>query len=121
MSSLLFIYNAKSGKLNSLFDAWHKLLNPSTYQCNLCALTFDTFIENKTWKTFRKESNVEMVFYHIDEFENEYPHAKFVYPVILQKANTGLTEFLSNTKINTIENIKDLVKILTEKSVNYFK
>jgi hypothetical protein len=121
MSSLLFIYNAKSGKLNSLFDAGHKLLNPSTYQCNLCALTFDTLTENKTWKKFRKESDLEMVFYHIDQFEKEYPDAKFVYPVILQKANTDLTEFLSSAEISTIENVEDLIKVITEKSINYFE
>ena len=121
MSSLLFVYNAKSGKLNSLFDAGHKLFNPSTYQCNLCALTYDTLTENITWKKFREQSNLNMTFYHIDEFEQEYPNTKFVYPIILQKGNDGLTEFLSSDEISTIENVEDLIKIITEKSINYFE
>ncbi len=39
MNSLLFVYNADSGLVAGLFDSAHKLLSPSTYQCQLCTLT----------------------------------------------------------------------------------
>ena len=63
---LLFVYNANSGTLNSLFDLGHKLFSPKTYKCNLCALTFNTFTENTLWKTLREQSAIKMEFYHID-------------------------------------------------------
>ena len=47
MSTLLFVYNAKSGIANVLVDISHKLLSPETYSCNLCVITHNTFIENK--------------------------------------------------------------------------
>jgi hypothetical protein len=83
--TLLFIYNANSGKLNALFGVGHKLISPSTYKCNLCALTFDTFSENNIWKSFREESEIAMEFFHIDEFEKEFPEEKFEYPNYFKK------------------------------------
>lgn len=112
---LLFIYNANSGKLNALFDAGHKLFSPSTYKCSLCALTYDTFTENTVWKTYRKESNIDMVFYHKDEFENVFPKETFQYPVILQEKNNHFLEFISNKSIRSIEEIEDLIKLIRSK------
>ena len=62
-----------------------------------------------------------MAFFHIDEFENEYPDKRFTYPVILLKDKNGLTEFVSNREINKIENVQDLIKVLTERSIDYFE
>ena len=121
MNSLLFVYNAKSGLINNMFDIGHKLISPETYSCNLCAITHNTFSENKTWKDFRKKSNLDIAFFHIDEFEKEYPDAKLVYPVIILKNNNGLTEFISSAEINKFETAEDLIMILTERSINYFE
>ena len=30
---LIFVYNAESGKLNTLFDIAHKVIKPETYKC----------------------------------------------------------------------------------------
>jgi hypothetical protein len=121
MSELLFIYNAKSGAINNILDIGHKLISPETYSCHLCALTHNTFSENKVWKNFREQSHINMAFFHIDEFENEYPDKKFAYPVILLKDKNGLTELVSSTEINTIENFSDLIKVLIERSIDDFE
>ena len=121
MKELLFIYNAKSGAINNILDVGHKLISPETYSCNLCALTHNTFSENMTWKAFRDQSNLDMNFFHIEEFEKEYPDKRFSYPIILLKNNNRLTEFVSSTEINTIETVDGLTKILTERSINYFE
>ena len=42
-----FIYNAKSGLANSIFDLAHKLISPDTYECNLCKITHGAFTETK--------------------------------------------------------------------------
>jgi hypothetical protein len=107
--TLLFIYNANSGKLNALFDAGHKIFNPSTYPCSLCALTFDTFTENKTWKDFRKESNLNMEFYHKDEFMSKFPNVKIAYPSVLKLENNQVTTLFNNEVLNEILNIDELI------------
>ncbi|EDP72417.1 hypothetical protein FBALC1_14987 [Flavobacteriales bacterium ALC-1] len=106
---LLFIYNANSGKLNALFDAGHKLFSPTTYMCSLCALTYDTFTENTTWKTFREESDLEMVFYHKDEFEKTFSNVKMIYPAVLKLEGNQLTTVLNNDVLNEIKNVETLI------------
>lgn len=110
MTTLLFIYNAKSGTLNTLFDVGHKIFSPSTYQCNLCALTFDTFSENKQWKQFREQSNINMEFYHIDEFEENFPNATHEYPVVLKQDDNGLENFISKNELNSLTSLNELIE-----------
>ena len=116
MKSLVFVYNARSGAINNVLDIGHKLISPDTYSCNLCAMTHNTFSENKTWKKFREHSNLEMIFYHIDEFEQEYSNREFIYPVVLIKNNQRLTELITHSQINSIEKTEDLIEILTQKT-----
>jgi hypothetical protein len=109
---LLFIYNANSGKLNALFDAGHKLFNPATYPCSLCALTYDTFTENTIWKSYRNESDLEMEFYHKDEFENTFPNVRIQYPTVLKLKDQQLTTVLTPEVLNDIKNVEDLIERL---------
>ena len=109
---LLFIYNANSGPLNTLFDVGHKILSPSTYNCSLCALTHNTFSENKVWKNFRSKNNFEMEFYHKDEFEKKFSSVKLMYPTILKQENNELTTVLNPEVLNEIPNVESLIALL---------
>ena len=109
---LLFVYNANSGRLNALFDAGHKLFSPSNYPCSLCALTYDTFTENTIWKAFRKESHLNMDFYHKDEFEATFPNVKIIYPTVLMLDEHQLTTVLTNEVLNEISDVKALIEKL---------
>ncbi|CAN0603176.1 unnamed protein product, partial [Ectocarpus sp. 12 AP-2014] len=51
---ILFIYNANSNTGSKMLDFAHKIINPATYNCNLCSLTYGSFTENKQWKGFRE-------------------------------------------------------------------
>lgn len=109
---LLFVYNANSGKLNALFDAGHKLLSPSTYKCSLCALTYDAFSENTTWKNFREESHFDMEFYHKNEFEEKFTNVKLMYPTILKLEGYQLTTVINTDILNEISDIESLIERL---------
>lgn len=109
---LLFVYNANSGALNALFDVGHKLISPSTYGCSLCALTYDTFTENTIWKAFRAESDLDMEFYHKDEFEEKFPSVKMSYPTILKLEGNQLTTVLNPDVLNEISDVEDLIERL---------
>lgn len=109
---LIFVYNANSGKLNALLDAGHKLISPSTYPCSLCALTYDTFSENSIWKNFRESSDLDMVFYHKDEFETTFPNVKIAYPSILKLEGRMLTTILNDEILNDISNVEVLIERL---------
>ncbi len=111
---LIFVYNANSGMLNTLPHVAHKIISPSTYECNLCALTYGAFTERDLWKKFREESDNELVFYHKDEFEQTF-NKVFTYPIVLMEKSGKLTEYLSTEKINTTIDVEDLIAQLKSK------
>ena len=113
--ALVFVYNANSGKFNSLLDAGHKLLSPKTYACNLCALTFGVFSEQAAWKAFRTESSTTMEFYHKDEFEVKFPKVMISYPAILKRENEEFTMLFDSKSLEIITSLEDLIKQLKSK------
>ena len=116
MQKIIFTYNARSGKLNSLLDVAHKLISPKTYQCKLCTITHDTFKENALWKQFRKNTSLPLVFLHSDEFEKQYKNIKTKYPVIFLQEGEKLTEWISRSEIEKIETTQELISLIKSKS-----
>ncbi|OWW24344.1 GTPase [Zobellia sp. OII3] len=115
---LIFIYNADSGLKNALLDSAHKILNPSTYNCNLCDITFGVFTENKIWKQFREQTDLEMEFLHKDEYKKQYASKfgnKFSFPIILAQGNGELQVFVSTEEMNTIEDAQSLMRLIEER------
>ncbi len=110
---IIFVYNADSGKLNAAFDIAHKLISPSTYNCQLCEMTYGVLNERDSWKTFRESVSDELVFLHRDEFEKQYDQ-KFDYPVVLRKEGEVLKVLLSNKAINEMGNTDRLIERLQD-------
>lgn len=107
--TLIFVYNAKSGSLNRFFDAAHKLLSPETYSCHLCNLTHNTLSERKSWRAFRSSTEINMEFYHIDEFEDRFKLKWSGYPVILKKEEDGLFELIPRPRILAFQTPEELI------------
>ncbi|MFW9877418.1 MAG: hypothetical protein ACFFG0_30380 [Candidatus Thorarchaeota archaeon] len=126
---LIFVYNADSGGFFAgLKDTLHKTFKKSTYQCNLCAVTFGAFGMKKDWKNFvndldvpvefKKKDKFQFEFLHKDEFSDKYNvvDAKFPSAYLLDKS--GLDLFISQAEMNavkTIDELKDLVNKKLEK------
>jgi hypothetical protein len=104
---LIFVYNADSGFVSTMLDIGHKIVNPETYSCNLCQMTFDTFSENKKWKEFREGSDIDMEFLHRDEFEKKHG-MKLDYPVVLKETDT-LETVISRKKLDEFTSLDELI------------
>lgn len=118
MEKLIFVYNANSGKLNGLMGSLHKVVNPSTYTCKLCELTYGTFEEKKAWRNFRKSLDFETEFLHKDEFLKSYASKfghKFEFPVILAQAEKGLEVFISKNEFSEIDDLEVLMNTIKER------
>lgn len=113
-AQLIFVYNADSGKLSAAFDIAHKIISPKTYKCSLCALTFDTFSENKQWREFKDNSQTEMTFLHKDEFQSKYK-TQYDYPVVLTSNDDVLDVLLNADAINKFDSVTDLIHELQSK------
>jgi len=115
---LIFIYNANSGLRNALLDAAHKALSPTTYQCNLCDLTFGVFKERKAWRKFREEKKWGMEFLYKDEFNKQYASKfghKYEFPIVLIAINDQLQVFVSATELNELENMEALIDLINKR------
>ena len=115
MAKLVMVYNANSGKANTLLDVAHKLLRPSTYTCNLCKLTHNTFTEHRLWRNFRKASSHELEFLHKDEFQKQYASKfgyKFKFPIVLIENQGNLEVLISSEELNKLTTTKELINLL---------
>ena len=112
MNKLIFVYNADSGLFNTVTDIAHKLFSPSTYNCQLCAITHSAFSMREEWKTFLDSINQEMEFLHRDEWNKLHPDNKDELPAVFVK-NGSIKVLLSSDEIKqcqTIEQLKQLIK-----------
>ena len=114
---IIFVYNADSGRINTLLDIGHKIIRPDTYSCNLCSLTHGVFSEKEAWRRYRKATRHELEFLHKDEFEEKYGKDKgYSYPVILKTGEDGtrLDVLLSPEEINVLSGLEELMSRLPE-------
>ena len=123
---LIFVYNADSGGFfTGLKDTLHKTFRKSTYQCNLCAVTFGAFGMKKDWKNFvnnldvpvefKKKDKFQFEFLHKDEFNEKYKvkDAKFPSAYILN--SSSLDVFISQDEMNAVKSIDELKDLVNQK------
>lgn len=127
---LIFVYNADAGGFFSgIKDTLHKTFRKSTYQCNLCAVTFGAFGMKKEWKNyvnnldapveFFKKDKFKFEFLHKDEFEEKYliKDAKFPSAYIIKEGRLEL--FITQDEMNVIKSIEELKEIIDERLPKY--
>lgn len=122
IKKLVFVYNANTGIKNGLLDIAHKILNPSSYECRLCELTFGTFREKSLWKKFRQEHKMEMEFLHKDEFLKTYA-SKFIpaytFPIILEVTAHNIDIFMGTTDLNAFTDTQEFIENIQKRLTDY--
>jgi hypothetical protein len=110
--TLLFVYNADSGFFNTVADIAHKITSPDTYECELCALTHDTFNINRQWKQFLAETDLEFVFLHRDEFRKKYPEQGEPLPAIFVAKANGLEVLIGKQQLQSLTDVQQLIELI---------
>jgi hypothetical protein len=121
---LLFVYNADSGFLNMLKDWTHKIVSPSTYDCQLCALTYGNIGMHKKWHTFISSLSCNTLFLHRNEFHKQYPNLKDIpLPCIFieQKHDQLVQVLLDAETINRQQALDQLIDICTRSIESFTK
>jgi len=113
LNLLLFVYNADSGKLNALLDTAHKIVSPSTYNCQLCQLTYGLVNEKQGWRQFREQLDDEVLFLHRDEFEKQYQQ-KLKYPFLARVEQQKVDVLLSAEEMSGIEDTEALIELVRQ-------
>jgi len=109
---LVFVYNADSGVFNTLSDIAHKLISPSTYQCNLCNLTHGYFTAREEWTTFLHDLDADIEFLHRDEYVNRYPDTEVEFPAIFVDTSDELRLWVDRSVINTLTTPDALMEMI---------
>ena len=117
---LILVYNADSGVFDIIKDAFQKTFFPSTYQCNLCALTYGTFGLKSEWKEFIDKLEMPYEFYHRDEFykqlESHPNHLKNVkFPAIFLNRDGRINLLIDHKTINNQTTLKGLMTLISSK------
>ena len=109
--TIFFIYNSKDDFQTIFVDTVHKKINPDTYPCQLCRLTYDTFSRNKKWQTFLKQLSYKYFFlYKDDKFVIDNQVLEF--PIILFVSNNNLKVLLSKKEINQSSSLDQLITMI---------
>lgn len=114
MKQLTFVYNADSGLFSSLNDFAHKIISPSTYSCNLCALTYGNFTMKTEWKDFIQQLPVITTFLHKDEFEKQY-QINVALPAVFIKDDLVTNQLISREEIDNCVSLKQLKNLISSK------
>lgn len=118
---LLFVYHANGGLFSVVSDFAHKILSPSTYPCQLCALTYGNFAMKQAWKSFIGGLSAKTVFLHKNEFEKQY-HIHTSLPAVFIISKEGVKEIITQQQIagcQSLEELKNLVNTVLKQHVQY--
>ncbi len=116
-SEFVFVYNANTDVINAMVDYAHKVFKPSTYKCDLCALTHHNLGQRSAWKKFKENSCSNFSFWYIRQFEKAYSE-RYEYPVVLKIVENGFELLLSRSEIAKLKSVEQLInklEIITRK------
>ena len=117
MSSLIFVYAVDGGLFNGVTHYAHKIISPSTYPCNLCAVTNGMLGTKREWADFIRGLGLKTEFLHRDEFVEAYPEAQQnSLPAVFLSAGDGdLHALITSSEINEFRELSALISLLSDR------
>ena len=111
----IFVYNAKGGKLNYVIDTIHKYVSPSTYDCNLCQITYDLKMK-KAWKEFINDTPHLFKFFHLEELVDFGLEAyRNQLPICFEKIGNKYEVLINRDEMNAFKDEFELINLINQK------
>ena len=115
-TTLVFVYNADSGWRSAFSDLLHKTLSPSTYPCDLCALTYGPGGMRREWARFIRGLRVSSVFTYRDALLKEFPMIKAgELPAVFRVEGQAVTELIRAEEFSALKTLEQLMELLARK------
>src|SRR6266571_8510710 len=116
MSSLIFVYAVDGGLFNGITHYAHKIISPSTYPCNLCAVTNSMLGTKREWANFIRELGITTEFLHRDEFKEAYPKAEQnSFPAVFRSGDDELQILVTSSEINECNDLSALISLVGDR------
>lgn len=112
---LVFIYNAKGGLVHAALDTLHKVFSPSTYPCELCAITYGLTSMHAEWKEWLDQLPIPTLFLHKDELIGTDIGVNIPLPAVLLQDGGEYTTLVSAFDWTNIKDIPALIEALESK------
>lgn len=110
---LIFVYNADGGIINMVRDLIHKNVSPETYQCSLCAVTWDNLGMKREWKRFVSQLGREVEFLHRDELKKQYGIQNIPLPAAFVRCMDEEPRlWLDANRMNSCKSLEDLKQLV---------
>ena len=113
---LVIVYNANAGILAGVMDSVHKIVSPSTYPCQLCAVTYGLTSMRREWRAFLDETGLETIFHHRPDFRAAFPHAAdWPLPLVAAEDGGQLTQLVTAADFTAIPDLPTLIRVVRER------
>lgn len=113
---LVIVYNANAGLMAGVMDSVHKTVSPSTYPCQLCAVTYGLTSMRKEWRAFLDETGLELLFHHRPDFRAAFPQAAdWPLPLVALEQGGALTQLVSAADFTAIPDLPTLIRVVRER------
>ncbi|HEX2572805.1 MAG TPA: hypothetical protein VH877_24860 [Polyangia bacterium] len=109
---LVFVYAADSGLLNTAIDMAHKILSPTTYPCQLCALTYGPLGMRRRWAAFVKRLPYPAVFLHRNEFLRDHPGTEAALPALFMEEEGRLSPLVDGGAVRSCRDLDELMTLV---------
>jgi hypothetical protein len=110
IKALHFVYNVDATPQGLVRDFVHRLVDPATYPCRLCDITYGRFVKKPGWRRFLRSLPVRSVFHTRGGFTRKFPqstHREF--PVVLAESLSGdFRVFISSQELATLPSLEAL-------------
>ncbi|MSR31588.1 MAG: hypothetical protein EXR99_08795 [Gemmataceae bacterium] len=115
--TIVFVYNASSGFFNLIADITHKVMSPSTYPCNLCALTHAAFSMRREWRDFLSKLRFPLEFLHRDGFKQKTGRDDELPAILVRKPGNEWMVLVPAVSLKALTGLDDLKKVIHEQLV----
>ena len=115
MKTLLLVYNADADFWSVAKDAVIKVVNPSSYECNLCAISHGALGPRAEWRKFLDQIPIGKRSLHRDEFRVQYPQLRDIeLPAVFIEEDGEPRLLVEAKRINGMTTIGDLISALED-------
>ncbi len=115
---IIFVCNADSGILDAAEDYIHKIISPSTYNCNLCGLTYGNMGMKNEWRQFVSGLGYPVDFLHKDEFAEQFDDENASFPCAYMEYDGDIDLLISSDEMNSLGSLEQLMSLVSEKLVH---
>jgi hypothetical protein len=113
---LVIVYNANAGLAAGVMDSVHKLLSPSTYPCQLCAVTYGLTSMKREWRVFLDGLGMELLFHHRPDFRQAFPQAAdWPLPLVAVEDGGVLGQLVSAADFAEIPDLASLIRVVNSR------